>query len=154
MSKIKILVDADSCPVKKEIIQVSKKIPSQVVMVASYDHSLPEEEGIQIIQVDRSDQAVDLFISNHISSRDVLITQDFGLAAIGLAKKAIVLSNRGQVYTDQTIDFLLARRHEQAKKRRSGKHTKGPKAFTQADRDHFLHTLTKTLETLQENNLI
>jgi uncharacterized protein YaiI (UPF0178 family) len=101
--------------------------------------------------VDRSDQSVDLYIANMIRANDVLITQDFGLATIGLAKRAYVLSNRGQKYSDETIDFLLEKRHEQAKMRRGGKHSKGPKPITSEDRHKFQQTLTKVLIFLQEN---
>lgn len=147
----KILVDADACPVKPEIARTAYACGVEVWMVASYDHRIPPMEGVKVIQVDRSDQSVDLYIANRLSSGDILITQDFGLAAIGVAKQAVVLSNRGQIYHAGNIDFLLDRRHEQAKMRRGGKHTKGPRAFTSEDRQRFLQTLTKVLSELQEN---
>jgi uncharacterized protein YaiI (UPF0178 family) len=149
-SPYKIIVDADACPVKAEIIHAAKRFAVQVWMVASFDHRLDAVDGVEIIQVDRSSQSVDIYISNHIGKQDILVTQDFGLAAIGLAKQAVVLSNRGQLFSDRTIDFLLDRRHEQAKQRRSGKHSKGPKAMTDADRQFFLHSLTKVLQSRQE----
>ncbi|MFS0839615.1 YaiI/YqxD family protein [Paenibacillus sp. UNC499MF] len=144
-------MDADACPVKPEIIRAAAQYSVHVLMVASFDHRLKEQEGIEVIQVDRSDQSVDLFIANHIRRGDILVTQDFGLAAIGLGKGAVCLSNRGQEYTDRTIDFLLDRRHTQGKLRRGGKHSKGPKPFTDEDREFFLHGLTKVLLRLQEN---
>ena len=146
----KIIVDADACPVKTEIVQAAAQYDVGVLMVASYDHRLPEAPGVEIVQVDRSAQSADLYIANHLAPSDILITQDFGLATIGLAKRAIVLSNRGQRYTDGTIDFLLENRHERAKERRSGKYGKGPKPMTDADRKAFLHSLTKVLLHLQE----
>ncbi|MCR8631414.1 MULTISPECIES: YaiI/YqxD family protein [Paenibacillus] len=148
----KIMVDADACPVKPEIVKAAAQFKVEVMMVASYDHRLAPMEGVQIIQVDRSDQSADLYIANRIAPGDVLITQDFGLAALALGKKAIALSNRGQNYNDRTIDFLLDRRHEQAKQRRGGKHSKGPKPFTDEDRQFFLQTLTKVLLRLQDNS--
>jgi uncharacterized protein YaiI (UPF0178 family) len=151
---IKIIVDADSCPVKQEIITAAKLNHGEVLMVASFDHYLKPLEGVQTIQVDRSDQSVDLYIANHISPNNILITQDFGLATIGLAKRAVVLSNRGQIYSDRTIGFLLESRHEHARKRRNGKHSKGPRPFTNEDRNKFLQTLTKVLIQLQENTSI
>lgn len=151
---VNIIVDADACPVKHEIADAAVRFGVPVVMVASYDHRLEAREGVQVIQVDRSDQSVDLYIANRISAGDILVTQDFGLATIALAKKAIALSNRGQTYTDRTIDFLLENRHESAKQRRGGKYGKGPKAFTEADRRSFLQTLTKLLTRLQENGTI
>lgn len=146
----KIIVDADACPVKSEIVKAAVQFHIDVVMVASFDHRLSPMDGVQIVQVDRSDQSVDLYIANRIAPGDILVTQDFGLAALALGKKAIALSNRGQQYSDRTIDFLLDRRHEQAKQRRGGKHSKGPKPFTDEDRHFFLHSLTKLLRSLQE----
>ena len=151
MTSYRIVVDADACPVKQEIIQASRQFSVPVLMVASFDHRLQPSEGVEIVQVDRSDQSVDLYIANRIQAQDILVTQDFGLATIGLAKRAIVLSTRGQQYTDETIDFLLDRRHTQAKQRRNGKHSKGPKPFTDEDRQFFQHKLTKVLKNLQEN---
>ncbi|WNQ13471.1 YaiI/YqxD family protein [Paenibacillus aurantius] len=147
----KVIVDADACPVKPEIVRTASAFGIEVWMVASFDHRLAPAEGVKVIQVDRSDQSVDLYIANRIGKGDILVTQDFGLATIGLAKQAVVLSNRGQVYTDRTINFLLENRHEQAKKRRGGKHTKGPRPFTDEDRQRFQQTLTKVLKVLQEN---
>jgi uncharacterized protein YaiI (UPF0178 family) len=146
----KIIVDADACPVKPEIVKAAAPFAVDVVMVASFDHRLAPMDGVQIVQVDRSDQSADLYIANRITAGDILITQDFGLAALALGKRAIALSNRGQQYTDRTIDFLLDRRHEQAKQRRGGKHSKGPRPFTDEDRHFFQQTLTKVLRGLQE----
>lgn len=120
-------------------------------MVASYDHYLEPEDGVQVIQVDRSDQSVDLYISNHVSKGDIVVTQDFGLATVVLAKGAIALSPRGQQYDDDNIDFLMERRHVLAKRRRSGGRTKGPKAMTSEDRVCFQQKLTKVLNSRQEN---
>ncbi|MDB5052278.1 MAG: hypothetical protein JWM44_328 [Bacilli bacterium] len=147
----KIIVDADACPVKDQIVLAAAPFQIEVWMIASFDHYLAPRQGVTIIQVDRSDQSVDLYIANKIVAHDILVTQDFGLATIGLAKRAIVLSNRGQMYTDQTIDFLLEKRHEQAKMRRGGKHSKGPRPMTAEDRHKFQQTLTKVLIHLQEN---
>jgi uncharacterized protein YaiI (UPF0178 family) len=151
MGIMNVIVDADACPVKKEIVMAAAPFRANVCMVASYDHRLVAEDGVEVVQVDRSDQSADLYIANRLSPGDILVTQDFGLATIGLAKRATVLSNRGQIYSDRTIDFLLEKRHESAKMRRNGKHTKGPKPFTEEDRQRFLQTLTKVLVSLQEN---
>lgn len=148
---MKIFVDADACPVKREIIEAAKQAEVPVYMVASYDHRLQQEEGVQTIQVDSSDQSADLYIANTIQAGDILVTQDFGLAAVGLGKKSIVISNKGRRYTDESIDFLLHQRHVHAKQRKRGKYGKGPKPFTEEDRNHFLQSLTKLLHDMQEN---
>lgn len=151
---VQIIVDADACPVKREIVETAELYGAKVTMVASYDHRLASEsDAVTVVQVDRSGQSADLYIANCISRGDIVVTQDFGLATIGLAKGAVALSNRGQIYTDETIDFLLDRRHSQAKRRRRGIYGKGPRPFTVEDRNAFLQTLTKVLLRLQENLL-
>ncbi|RAP76935.1 YaiI/YqxD family protein [Paenibacillus montanisoli] len=146
-----IVVDADACPVKSEIVEVARNFAVPVLMVASHDHRLQEEPGVSIMQVDRSDQSVDLYIANHVLRGDIVVTQDFGLATIVLSKGAIALSPRGQQYDDSNIDYLMERRHELAKKRRGGGRTKGPKAMSGEDRERFQQKLTKVLQTRQEN---
>jgi uncharacterized protein len=150
-SSFRVIVDADACPVKREIIEAASQYGVKVIMIASYAHRLQGEEGVEVVQVDPSDQSADLAIANRIRARDVLVTQDFGLAAIGLGKRAVVISNRGQIYTNDTIDFLLERRNEQSRIRRGGGRTKGPRAMTAEDRRVFLHVLTKVFGSLQEN---
>ncbi|WP_185602096.1 YaiI/YqxD family protein [Paenibacillus sp. 598K] len=145
-----IVVDADACPVKPEIAETARRFGVPVLLVASYDHRLQAEEGVRVVQVDRSSQSVDLYIANHVRKGDIVITQDFGLATITLAKGATVLSNRGQRYDDATIDFLMERRHEQAKIRRGGGRSKGPRAMSGEDRLRFQQKLTKVLQMRQE----
>lgn len=153
MNDSRIFVDADACPVKDEIAETARVFGCLAVMVASHDHRLAPRQGVENVQVDRSDQSVDLYIANRIRRGDVLVTQDFGLAALALAKGAACLSNRGQRYDNGMIDYLLERRSETARQRRGGQRTKGPKPFTDEDRRQFLHGLTKLLKEQQENKL-
>lgn len=146
----RIVVDADACPVKREIVDTARTFGVKVLMVASYDHRLAAEPGIEVKQVDRSSQSVDLYISNEVRPGDIVVTQDFGLATVALARRAVVLSNRGERYTDDTIDFLMERRHQFAKARRGGQRTKGPRAMTSDDRERFQQKLTKVLANMQE----
>ncbi|MDQ0058352.1 YaiI/YqxD family protein [Paenibacillus harenae] len=147
-----VVVDADACPVKQEIADAVKPFSVRVLMVASYDHRIEAKPGIEVVQVDRSSQSVDLYIVNHIKAGDIVITQDFGLACIAIGKAAIVLSPRGEQYTNENIDYLMERRHESAKRRRSGGKTKGPKAMSDADRERFQQKLTKVLRIEQEKH--
>ncbi|OBR63082.1 hypothetical protein A7K91_23550 [Paenibacillus oryzae] len=149
-AKPTIVVDADSCPVKQQIQETASQMGVPVVMVASYDHLLLPKDGVRVIQVDRSDQSVDLYIANSISPGDIVVTGDFGLACIVISKGAIVLSPRGEEYTEANIDYLMDRRHESARRRRSGGKTKGPRAMSEADRQLFQQKLTKVLLEQQE----
>lgn len=150
--RIRIVVDADACPVKDTIVEVAARFGAHVVMVASHNHRIEPAEGVTVVQVDASDQSTDLHIANRLRKRDVLVTQDFGLAAIGLAKGAVALSFRGQRYTAETIEYLLAHRHALSRQRRGGARIKGPRAMTDEDKLRFQHALTKVLTRLQENH--
>lgn len=152
MNEIKIVVDGDACPVKNEIIEIARVFHTQVSMVASFDHRLPSIDGVEMIQVDRSSESADMYIANYVKKGDLVITQDFGLACIVMARHAITLSFRGEEYTDDNIDYLLERRAESAKRRRQGFRTKGPRPFTDEDRKRFQQNLTKLLEKQQENS--
>lgn len=146
-----IVVDGDACPVKKEIVAVARSFGIPVLMVSSFDHVLQAEEGVTVVQVDRGADSADLYIANHVSAGDVVITQDYGLAALALGKRCKVLSNRGQEYDNSNMDFMLESRHASAVERRRGHYSKGPKAITAEEKMNFQHKLTKLLTILQEN---
>lgn len=146
-----IVVDGDACPVKKEIAEVGRTFGVPVLMVSSYDHALKAEEGVTVVQVDRGDQSADLYIANHITAGDVVLTQDYGLAALALGKRCSVLSFRGQEYDNFKMDFMLEGRHARAVERRRGHYSKGPKPITAEEKTYFQHKLTKLLILLQEN---
>nr|WP_018886741.1 YaiI/YqxD family protein [Paenibacillus massiliensis] len=147
----RIVVDGDACPVKAEIISTARHYNIEVIMVSSYDHVLQGGVGVSIVTVDRSDQSADLYIANHIHEGDMVITNDYGLAALALAKRCYALSFRGTSYENETIEFMLDRRHTSAKERKQGRFGKGPRPFTVEDRKAFQHKLTKLLQLLQEN---
>ncbi|WP_040710782.1 YaiI/YqxD family protein [Paenibacillus curdlanolyticus] len=145
-----ILVDGDACPVKREITTTAAQFHVPVLMVSSYDHRLEAAEGVQVLQVDRGADSVDLHIVNRTKSGDIVVTQDLGLGSLALAKGAIVLSPRGEQIVEDEIGHLLERRHESARRRRAGGKTKGPRALTEDDRRRFQQKLTKLLMERQE----
>ena len=142
---MQILVDADACPVKQETIEIAKQFNIDVCLVASYNHYLPTIAGVKTVQVDFESQAADMYIANLVKRSDIVLTHDFGLACLVLAKQAYALSFRGEPYSSDSIDYLLERRAESAKIRRQGGKTKGPKPFTSDDRKKFQQSLTKLL---------
>src|SRR5699024_5796932 len=75
-----------------------------------------------IVSVDISKDSADFFIVNNIEKGDIVITQDYGLAAMSLSKEAYPINQNGLLYTDQNIDTMLNQRHIHAKLRREGKH--------------------------------
>lgn len=140
-----IIVDADACPSKEEIIAVAREFGVQVLLVASYAHRMPEHEHVMVRQTDSVPEAVDLIIMNEVVPGDIVITQDYGLAAVVLGKRAKVLSPRGLMYTEQNIDMLLETRNLHARIRRSGGHTKGPAPYTKSDQLKLVQELQNLL---------
>ncbi|MGF7185513.1 hypothetical protein GGQ84_001602 [Desulfitispora alkaliphila] len=127
---MKLLIDADSCPVKDEIQEVAAKYSVNVFFVMSTAHfSSASLNCGQVILVDSSSQAVDMEIVNRASRGDIVVTQDYGLAALCLAKKCKAITPRGKIISDKDIEMLLEARHASEVIRKSGGRVKGPKSF-------------------------
>ncbi|WP_339182743.1 YaiI/YqxD family protein [Oceanobacillus sp. FSL W7-1293] len=144
---MKVYVDADACPVKNIIIEEAGKKKVPVVLVTSISHFSLQEypEGVETIYVDTGADAADYRIMQLAKKNDIVVTQDYGLASLALAKGCYVLHHKGFAYTNDNIDQLLQSRYLSAKERRSGKHTKGPKALTGEDCQKFLELFQKYL---------
>lgn len=99
------------------------------------------------IYVDNEKEAADLYIQNHISKRDFVVTQDIGLASTLLPKEVSVLSPKGLVYKEKDMDSALQMRFLSAKARRQGQYGKGPKPFSNDDRQRFIKQFTELLAT-------
>lgn len=140
---MKIIVDSDACPVKEIIIQVAKKYDIETVFVCSLSHfsNNYETHNVKTIYVDDVFQSADLAIINRADVGDIVITGDFGLAAMALSKGAHALSFDGRIYDDRQIDDLLNIRHHKLKLLRSGGRNKGPKKRSKEDDDLFLASL-------------
>lgn len=137
--KLKIYVDADACPVKDIIIAESRNADIPVVLVTSFSHFSNAEQpsGVEIIYVDSGADAADYRIMKLAAKGDIIVTQDYGLASLALAKGCTVLHHTGYSYTNENIDQLLQSRYLSAMARKSGKRTKGPKPFTAEDKEKF-----------------
>lgn len=144
--RVRVVVDADACPVKPEIARVVQSRACTALLVSSHAHELSPQPQVYVVTVDASDQAADLYIANILTAQDVLVTGDYGLAALGLSRGAAVLTPRGKEIREDDIDGLLAQRHWSAKLRRGGKRTKGPPPFTDEDRSRFQQKLTTLLQ--------
>ncbi|MBU7593617.1 YaiI/YqxD family protein [Metabacillus halosaccharovorans] len=142
---MKIFVDADACPVKKEIMLVANKYETDVVFVASYNHTSDKTYGGQWVFVDTGKEAADLYIVNHVSKGDMVISQDIGLAGLLIRKGVCFVTPKGKQYTEENIDTALQFRYLSAIERRSGKFTKGPKKYTDEDTLNFITTFEKIL---------
>ena len=131
---MKILVDADACPksVLHICMKVGRKYDIPVWSVASFDHNI---EADHHVVVGNAPQEADIKIINMTDEGDVVVTQDWGLAAVVLGKGAKCLSPAGREFRPEKIEFLLEEREVKSKLRRCGGRTKGPKKRTiEADR--------------------
>ena len=119
---MQVLVDADACPVKDIIIRNAKKRGLQVIMIIDTSHELNDGYST-VITVDKARDSVDIKLVNLVKKGDVVVTQDYGVAAMCLGKGARVVNQNGLVYTDYNIDRLLFERHIGQKVRRAGGRT-------------------------------
>lgn len=145
---MQIYIDADASPVKEIVIEeaVPRSLPVTLVTSISHFSTVQHPENVHTIYVDNGAEAADYRIMQLIHKGDLLITQDYGLASLCLGKGCIVLHHTGFRYTAENIDQLLQTRYLSAMARKSGKRTKGPKAFTSEDRETFRTSLVEVLD--------
>jgi len=133
---MRILVDADACPVKRIIVRLAKERGIPVIMLIDTSHELSDGYST-IITVDKKADSVDFALMGMLTADDIVVTQDYGLAAMVLGKGARVVNQNGFVFTNENIDKLLMDRHVGQKVRRSGGRTKGPAKRTKEDDERF-----------------
>lgn len=145
---MQIYVDADACPVKDTITEIAGDAQIPVTFVTSFSHysNADNAPGTKTVYVDTGAEAADYRIMKLAGKGDMIITQDYGLASLGLGKGCIVLHHKGFQYTLENIDHLLYTRHMSAMARKSGKRTKGPKAYTKEDEQKFIRLLKHVLD--------
>jgi uncharacterized protein YaiI (UPF0178 family) len=146
---MQILVDADACPVKQSIVRVAKKRNIPVTMLIDTSHELDDGYS-KVITVDKAADSVDYALMGLLTRNDIVVTQDFGLAAMVIGKGARAINQNGLIYTDENIDRLLMERHVGQKVRRSGGRTKGPSKRTKDDDDRFETAFEQLLDCQRE----
>lgn len=142
---MKILVDADACPVKNIIVKVAKEKSLSVLMFIDTSHIIDDGYS-EVITVDKGRDSVDFALINRIEDGDVVVTQDFGVAAMSLSRGASPINQNGFIYTKDNIDRLLFERHLSQKVRRSGGKTTNPRKRTKHDDERFEKAFRNLLE--------
>ena len=141
---MKIYVDADACPVKNIIKETAVKYSIPVVMVCDTSHIITDDY-CKVITVDKASDSADIYLINITEEGDLVITQDYGVAAMALGKRAYAISNNGMEFTDDNMDKLLFERFLGKKVRRAGQKTKGPRKRSDDDNRSFDEGLNKIL---------
>jgi uncharacterized protein len=149
---IEIWVDADSCPVKQDIMAVAESHNAVVHFVASFNHRLSiHHPHARIYAVDSESQSADMFIINHVKANNLVITDDYGLASLVLEKKCLAIGTRGKEYTNENISLLLMSRHISAEIARAGGRRRGPSPLRKEEIARFRQVLQKLLHQLEGN---
>ncbi|MGL5695018.1 MAG: YaiI/YqxD family protein [Peptostreptococcaceae bacterium] len=141
---MKILIDGDGCPVIKLSINLAKEFNKEALIICDTAHDF-SKYNVETITVSKGNDSADFFIVNKVNKGDIVVTQDYGLAAMVLSKGGYVINQNGLVYNNENIDQLLFMRHVSKKVRQGGGRTKGPKKRTKDDDIKFKEGLIKLL---------
>lgn len=148
---MKIYVDADACPVIGIVEIIAQKYQIPVMLLCDTNHILSSEYS-EVKIIGAGADAVDFALINLCKKGDIVVTQDYGVAAMALGKGAYGIHQSGRWYTNETIDQMLMERHLNKKARRSsGKnHLKGPKKRTEEDDLRFEQSFERLIVKVKE----
>lgn len=142
-------IDADACPVVKQAIETAGKYGIGVTLVCDDAHWM-QRDGAETIVVARGADSADLALVNRVAKGDLVVTQDYGLAALCIARGAKPVDQNGRIYHEENIDSLLGMRHVAARVRRGGGRLKGPPKRTREQDEQFVQALEQLMkETLE-----
>ena len=141
---MEIFVDADACPVVSIVEMIAKKYGIEVTLLCDTNHVLSSDYS-KVLVVGAGADAVDYKLISVCRKGDVVVSQDYGVAAMALSKGAYAIHQSGKWYTDENIDQMLMERHLNKKARRSShkNHIRGPKKRTEQNDERFCQSMEK-----------
>ena len=141
-----VLIDADACPVTRLATEIAKKHGVSVKILCDTNHVMTSDYA-EVEAVSAGADAVDFRIANLCEKGDIVVTQDYGVAAMALSRGAFAIHQSGMVYDNENIDRLLFRRFLTKEIRRSSSknHLKGPKKRTNEDDKAFAESFEKLI---------
>lgn len=142
---MKVLIDADACPVVDITTSLCREFQRECILLCDTSHAI-YREGTSTQIFDKGFDSVDFALVNRVAPGDIVITQDYGLASMCLARQAKVMHQDGWEYTECNIQALLWSRHESRKYRASGGRVKGPSKRTAAQDRAFADAFRKLLQ--------
>ena len=140
-----VLIDADACPVVDIAVSLCLQYRIPCVLLCDTAHRILRE-GVTTLVFDKGADSVDFAIANRVRPGDLVITQDYGLASMCLARNARIMHQDGWEYTEYNISGLLEQRHAAKKFRAAGGRTKGPSKRTAAQNLAFSQALEALLQ--------
>lgn len=142
---MKVLIDADGCPVVDIAVQLCQRYNVECFILCDTAHQM-QRSGATTLTFDKGTDSVDFALVNRVEAGDVVITQDYGLASMCLAKNARILHQDGWEYTEWNIDALLFQRHAAKEFRAAGGRTRGPAKRKQTQNAAFLTALQQIVQ--------
>ena len=143
---MKIIIDGDACPGISLIEKVAKTHEVPITIYCDINHFIQSDYS-EVKIVDSGFQSVDMYVMNETKQGDIIVSQDYGVAAICLSKKAKVISPKGFIYDEKNIDRLLEERHISQKIRKSGGKTPNQKKRTENDDLRLEKNLIKLIKS-------
>lgn len=146
-----IYVDADACPVVRIVEKTAKDNKTAVCLLCDTNHVLQSDYG-EIRIIGAGADAVDFALINLCKAGDIVVTQDYGVAAMALSKGAYGIHQSGKWYTNDNIDQLLMERHiaKEARRAKAKNHLSGPSKRTKEDDRHFEESFRKLITYASE----
>ena len=144
---MRVLIDGDGCPVVDIAVSLCRKRQIPCLLLCDTAHEF-HREGAETLTFDKGSDSVDYALVNRVQPGDLVITQDYGLASMCLAKQARVLHQDGWEYTSQNIDGLLLQRHVSRQYRLSGGRIKAIPKRTPAQNQAFQTAMEEILGNL------
>lgn len=147
---MRVFVDADACPVVGIIEKVAREHNVPVTLLCDTNHVLSSDYS-EVIVVGAGADAVDYKLISICHKGDIVVSQDYGVAAMALGKGAYAIHQSGKWYTNENIDQMLMERHLNKKARRASRknHLKGPRKRTSEDNERFRESFEKMVQVLQ-----
>lgn len=142
-----VYIDADGCPVTRLAVSISKRYNLSCTIVCDSAHCF-ETDYAKVIVTSTGADSVDYKITNMLRHGDIVVTQDYGLAAMSLSRGAYPINQNGIIFTDDNIDAFLNSRALYAKIRRSGGRHKGPPKRTEKENAEFEKSFCELIESL------
>ena len=149
-----LLIDADACPVVRITEQIAQKYDIPVTLLCDTNHVLTSDYS-EVVVVGAGADAVDYKLIGICRRGDIVVSQDYGVAAMALGKGAHAIHQSGKWYTNENIDRMLMERHlnKKARKATHKNHVKGPKKRTAEDDVRFAASLEKLIQMAQKREV-
>ena len=145
---MRVLVDADGCPVTRIAVRVAAEYGVLCVVFCDMAHEFRGlGSSVEVVTVSTGADSADFALVNRAERGNIVVTQDFGLAAMCMARGAVPVDQNGRIYSDDNIGLLLEQRNMAKRLRRGGARLKGPKPRRDFQDAAFERTLRSVLSS-------